>query len=443
MLDLFRKILGQRVLNYYHLVCAILANIVYGFPSRKLRVIGVTGTDGKTTTVNMIASVLRTAGFKTAHLSTVDAQIGEKIYDTGLHTTTPSSFLLQKLMRRAVIAGSKYFVLEVTSHALDQHRTWGIRFETAVLTNVSHEHLDYHKDLQSYMAAKARLFQNVEYRILNMDDQSFEFFSTLTPTLSRTGRGGVLTYGLSKASEVWADNILESLTQTKFTAHFLDEHMLVTLNFPGKFNVYNALAAVAVGRIYNVLPNAMVTGLEKVKGIPGRMEFLTPPSFPARTPQAGGPPPQGEGRIPVLVDFAHTPNAIEKLMEFLRPKIAGQIIHVFGSAGERDASKRPLMGEAADRYADIIILTREDNRRENVEDICEEIAKGIKGKKRGEEYYIIADRREAIKKGLELAGQNDLVVITGKGHEQSLNIDGQETPWDDRKVAREAIGGKQ
>ena len=435
MLDFFRKILGQRLLNHYHLVCAILANIVYGFPSRKLGVIGVTGTDGKTTTVNMIASILRAGGSNTAHLSTVNAQIGEKIYDTGLHTTTPSSFLLQKLMRRAVIAGSKYFVLEVTSHALDQHRTWGIRFETAVLTNVSHEHLDYHKDLESYMAAKARLFKNVEYRILNMDDESFGFFSnTLTSPSLVPARGGeitLFTYGFTENAKIWADSIQESLLRTRFVAHTDAAEIPIGLNLPAKFNVYNALAAIAVGAIYNVPPNAMAAGLEKVKGIPGRMEFLTPPSFP---------PHQGEGRIPVLIDFAHTPNAIEKLMEFLRPKITGRIIHVFGSAGERDRTKRPLMGEASDKSADIMILTREDNRSESAVKICEEIATGIKGKQRDKEYFIIPDRREAIKFALGQAqGSDDLVVITGKGHEQSLNIDGKETSWDDREIVREAV----
>src|SRR3989344_7905631 len=178
MLDFLRKLFGQKLINYYHLAMAIIANFVYGFPSRKLHVIGVTGTDGKTTTVNMVASILRAANLPTAHLSTVNAQIGEQIYDTGLHTTTPSSFLLQKLIHRAVRAGAQYLVLETTSHALDQYRTWGINFETAVITNVSHEHLDYHKDLQGYMAAKARLLKNANYRILNLDDESFEFFST-------------------------------------------------------------------------------------------------------------------------------------------------------------------------------------------------------------------------------------------------------------------------
>jgi UDP-N-acetylmuramoyl-L-alanyl-D-glutamate--2,6-diaminopimelate ligase len=193
MIDLFRKILGQRILNYYHLATEIVANFIYGFPSRRLRMIGVTGTDGKTTTVNMIASILREAGFKTAHLSTVNAQIGSKIYDTGLHTTTPSSFLLQKFLKQAAVAGCEYFVLETTSHSLDQHRTWGIRFETAVITNISHEHLDYHKTYEEYVRAKAKLLNNARAIILNADDKSLGY---LTPTLSDIGEGERVRFGI-------------------------------------------------------------------------------------------------------------------------------------------------------------------------------------------------------------------------------------------------------
>ena len=456
MIDFLRQILGQRILNYYHLVCAIIANILYGFPSRKLHVIGVTGTDGKTTTVNMIASILRAAGLPTAHLSTVNAQIGDKVYDTGLHTTTPSPFLLQKLIRRAVNAASFFLVLEVTSHALDQYRTWGIKFETAVITNISHEHLDYHKGLSSYMAAKGRIFKNVEYGILNMDDGSYEYFSKIHPHLTSPLEGEelkreqLLTYGLTANAKFWADNIEESLIATKFRVHPPDskagamaETISIELNLPGKFNVYNALAAISVGVNYNVAPEAIQKGLRGVSRIPGRLEFITPPSVPPhqaypKSEYAFGGPRQGAGRMRVMVDFAHTPNAIENLMQFLRPKISGKIIHVFGSAGERDVTKRPLMGAASDKYADIIVLTREDNRSEQVQDICVQIAQGITRKQNGKEYFIIPDRREAIRTALRLAqGSDDLIIVTGKGHEQSLNVGGVETPWDDREIVRE------
>ena len=396
---------------------AVIANFVYGFPSRKLHVIGVTGTDGKTTTVNMIASILRAAGYKAAHLSTIDSP--------GMHTTTPSSFQVQKFLAAAVKAGNQYAVLETTSHALDQHRTWGIKFESAVLTNISHEHLDYHKDLVNYTAAKARLFKDVKFAVLNADDQSFDFLNE-----KLKGRQ-IVTYGLGQEAKVWADEISESLTNTKFVAHLprrqagvLAEMFPVELNLPGKFNAYNALAAIAVVMNYNVAPEAIQKGLMRVRGIKGRLEII-----------------ESDHPFNVMLDFAHTPNAISQLLRFLRPKISGKIIHVFGSAGERDKAKRPLMGEASDKYADTIVLTREDNRSESVENICNDIAKGIKGKQRERGYFVIPDRREAIRFGLRQAQADDFVIITGKGHEQSLNIDGVETAWDDSEIIKEELRG--
>ena len=434
MLDLLRKILGQRILNYYHIACAILANIIYGFPSRRLHIIGVTGTDGKTTTVNMIASILRAGGFAASHLSTVNAQIGSKIYDTGLHTTTPSSFFLQRFLAKAAGAGCKYAVLEVTSHALDQYRTWGIRFETAVITNVSHEHLDYHKDLEEYMAAKGKLLRNVKNAVLNADDQSFEYFLKLLRAKQ------LLTYGFSATTKIWADKIEETLTSANFTTHVLAETFPITLNLPGKFNVSNALAAIAASAVYDVPQSAIQKGLMGIKGIKGRLEFVISPQ-PHPNPLLTKEREKGEAGegVKTMVDFAHTPNAIEKLMQFLRPKVKGKIIHVFGCAGERDKTKRPLMGGFSDQYADLIVITREDNRSEPIEQICHEITLGISQKIFNETYFIKPDRREAIRFALSRASAGDLVVVTGKGHEQSLNIDGQEIPWDDRAVVREEL----
>ncbi|MDP3993839.1 MAG: UDP-N-acetylmuramoyl-L-alanyl-D-glutamate--2,6-diaminopimelate ligase [Candidatus Doudnabacteria bacterium] len=422
MIDFFRKLLGQKNLNYYHLAAAVAANLIYGFPSRKLRVIGVTGTDGKTTTVNLIAGILKEAGLKVSFLSTINARIGDKEYDTGLHTTTPSPFLLQKLLSQMVKNGSRYAVLEVTSHALDQFRTWGINFETAVATNITHEHLDYHKTYEEYARAKAKLFQNVEYGILNMEDKSFEYLKN-SPSTS-------LTYGVLNAAQVWAEEIREELKATDFIVHYFlpsgdppqGDKFPIHLNLQGRFNVYNALAAICVGSIYKVPREAIQKGLEKVSAIPGRMEFID------------------EGQdFYAMVDFAHTPNALHALFSFLRPKVAGKLIVVFGAAGERDSAKRPLMGRSADEVADLIILTREDNRSEYILEICKQIASGIQKKVRDRDYFVIPDRREALGFALRQARSGDLVVICGKGHEQSLNIDGAEIPWDDRKVMREEL----
>lgn len=428
MKELIRKILGQRIINYYHLAQAILANFIYGFPSKRLHVIGVTGTDGKTTTVNMIAVVLKEAEMKVSFLSTINAEIGEEKFDTGLHTTTPSPFLLQKLLRKMVKAGSKYAVLEVTSHALDQFRTWGIKFETAVLTNITHEHLDYHKTYEEYAEAKARLFRNVKNAVLNADDQSLGY---LTPALSdlprrRAGIGEgervrLLTYGFSNA-DIWADHIEETLTHTKSIAHALSEEHGILLNLPGKFNVSNALAAIAVGQVYDMTLESISSALGKVKSIPGRLELFV------------------EGQeFQAMVDFAHTPNALEKLLSFLRPLVWGKIIAVFGAAGERDQSKRPKMGAVADKYADMIVITREDNRSEDVMEISQEIAEGIRRKHLDKDYYIIPDRREALRFALSKAQKGDMVVICGKGHERSLNIDGKEIEWSDREEMKRLL----
>lgn len=414
-MNFLRKLLGQRLINFYHLLQAILANFIYGFPSRRLKVIGVTGTDGKTTTTNMIAAILKEAGFKTSFLSTINAEIGEEKFDTGLHTTTPSPYSLQKLLRKMADAGSEYAVIEVTSHALDQYRTWGIEFETGIITNISHEHLDYHKTKEKYARAKARLFAKTKYSVLNMEDGSYQ-------TLSKLRHKKVISYGLTNQADIWADDISESLKETRFQAHTEAGDFEMKLNLPGQFNVANALATIAACNIYNIDAGKIKAALSKFKGITGRLEFFD------------------EGQeFYAMVDFAHTPNALEKLLSFLRPKISGKLIVVFGAAGERDRAKRPLMGEAAEKYADLIIITREDNRSEDVIDIARQIASGIDSKRESEGYYIIPDRRDAIRFALGKAQKGDLVVATGKGHEMSLNVDGQETTWNDREVMREEL----
>ena len=412
MKEFLRKILGQRLINYYHLATAIVANLIYGFPSRKFRVVGVTGTDGKTTTVNLIASILQTAGHKTSFLSSINARIGSREYDTGLHTTTPSPFLLQRLMKKMAAAGSEFCVLEVTSHALDQYRVWGIKFETAVLTNITPEHLDYHKTFSEYARAKIKLFRNAEYGILNTEGQNDSIPKNIK----------IITYGALPKAQIWADQISEDLRSTKFVCHIPNSTFSIQSNLPGRFNTLNSLAAIGVGQVYNIKPDAMKAGLEKVKNVSGRLELIS----------------EGQSFY-AMVDFAHTANALRNLLSFLRPKIKGRLIVVFGCAGERDVQKRPEMGKVADELADVIVITREDNRSEDIHKICEAIAGGITRKNLNQGYFIIPDRREAIRFALNQATAGDLVVATGKGHEQSLNIDGREMPWDDRLVMREEL----
>src|SRR3989338_28156 len=420
MLDFFRKILGQKTLNIYHLATAVVANLIFGFPSRKLRVIGVTGTDGKTTTVNMIAKILQTAGHATGFLSTINAQIGGKMIDTGLHTTTPSPFLVQRILGQMVSAGAEFAVLEVTSHSLDQFRTWGIHFETAVLTNITHEHLDYHQPRTRYTSAKFRLLRNAARQsegtlIFNRDDRSYSEAATIAAPR-------VITFGLTNAASVWASDIETDLHSARFIAHTPGGQFPIALNLPGEFNVKNALAAIAVGLRYNLKEKAITQGLAELLGLAGRMEF-----FPTKKDFAA------------VVDFPPTPTAPRDLLAFLRPQVKGRLVAVFGAAGERDRTKRPEMGTVADQYADVVVLTREDNRSENAQKICEEIRKGIARKTDGRDLFIIPDRRQAIAFALKSGKNGDLVVITGNGHEQSLNVDGRELMWDDRRVVAEEL----
>lgn len=382
----------QRLKNIYHLFKAALATVRYGFPGRAMTVIGVTGTDGKTTTANLIYHLLRSNGKKTALISTVSAKIGDKEYDTGFHVSTPDGWILQSYLRKAKEAGCTHLVLEVTSHGLDQNRVFGIPFDIGVITNITREHLDYHKTMENYVKAKAKLLQRSKVAILNHDDSSYK---ALQPYLK--GKK-IITYGLTKASDV---------TPEKFP---------FKTTLPGEFNTYNSLAAITVGTILKL--ENIAKAIETFVPPKGRMEVVYDKDFQ------------------IIIDFAHTPNALEKLLSSLSQKKKGRLIHVFGSAGERDHGKRPLMGQASSSYADVSILTSEDPRHENVEKINQEICEGMKNAK---EVREITGRQEAITYAVRLAKKHDTVVITGKGHEKSMNFNGKELPWSEHKAVEKAL----
>lgn len=388
----------RKLKNLGHLVTAILANIIFGFPGRKITVIGVTGTDGKTTTVNLLYHILKENGYKASMLSSINAVVGNKIYDTGFHVTTPGrSFLLLKLLNKAEAQGSKYFVLEVTSHALDQHRVWGIPFRVGVLTNVSNEHLDYHKTYENYVRAKEKLIRKAKVAIVNIDDRSYPL---LLRTKSRKEKGGWITYGLSA------------------------EALVGPRDFPqvekaqGEFNKYNFLAAATAASYLGLPKEGIGKALKSFKLPVGRLDLVYDKDFK------------------VIIDFAHTPNAFDKLLSTVKPKSPARLIHVFGSAGERDYFKRPLMGEISAKYADIIVITAEDPRTENVNDIISQIRQGV-----GESRKVleIANRKEAINEAIKLAKTDDVVVITGKSHEKSMAYQGIETPWNEYQAVRDAL----
>ncbi len=398
----------QSIKNFYHLAMAVLANVFYGFPSKKLTVIGVTGTDGKTTTVNLIYHILKTAGKQVSMISSVGAVINGKNYDTGFHVTTPSSWQLQSFLKKA----EGYLVLEVTSHALDQYRVWGINFAVGVLTNVTNEHLDYHKTYENYAATKAKLLKIAKVAVVNKDDEAYGIIA----------ESEWITYGLSNNSDVNPEN-------------FPFKTKLV-----GEFNKYNILAGAAAGRALGIDNPAIRKAISSFKLPIGRMEVVHPSTS------------SGQVDFTVMIDFAHTPNALEQVLSTVKKNTKGRLIHVFGSAGERDFQKRPEMGRVSGKYADVIILTAEDPRSESVEKITDRIEEGIrklevrsqppeaslaKGGKL--EVRKIADRQEAITTAVKMVKKGDVVIITGKGHEQSMNYGKGEVAWSEHEAVKQAL----
>jgi len=409
---------------------AHLAAAYHGHPARKLKVIGVTGTDGKTTTVELIRSILAAAGHKPGMISTVEALIGDEHYETGLHVTTPDALQVQEYLRRMVEAGTEYAVLEATSHGLAQHRVTACDFDVAVVTNITHEHLDYHKTYEGYREAKAHLFRDLarsfrkpdtpKTSILNADDSSLEHLRQIPADCH-------LTYGLERLADVTARDIVHTPTATTLTAVTSQGEFMVQTELPGPFNVYNILAAVAVG-VSQVVPfEAMQAGIQVVRGVPGRMERID----------------SGQD-FTAIVDFAHTPNALERALETARGLTDGRVIVVFGCAGLRDVAKRPMMGEIAGKLADQVVITAEDPRTEDLDSIMAQIAAGCErvGRREGEGFWRVGDRGEAIEFAVKMARAGDLVIVTGKGHEQSMCFGTTEYPWDDREAVRKAINSK-
>ena len=382
----------------YHFILACFANVWFGFPGKKLIVVGVTGTDGKTTTTSLVYEILEAAGYKTSMISSVHAVIGGKSYDTGFHVTTPNAFWVQKYLRQALNHGDTHVVLEVTSHGLAQHRVLGIPFTVGVITNVTHEHLDWHKTFQDYRNTKLSLLTRAKIAIVNRDEP--DLYDAAMPLI----RGKkVITYGIHREAKV---------TPSAYS---------FKTQLPGEFNQYNCLAAIAVSIALNIPFPVVRQAIAGFAGVPGRMEFVQKSPFG------------------VIVDFAHTPNAIDRALKTARILTKGRLIHVFGSAGLRDRSKRPMMGTASAKYADTIVLTEEDYRTENVENIMDAIESGIR---EGPDVHRFNNRKDALQFALSLAKPKDLIIVTGKGHEQSLCRGTTEFPWNDRKEIEKILKKK-
>jgi UDP-N-acetylmuramoyl-L-alanyl-D-glutamate--2,6-diaminopimelate ligase len=414
-----------------------LAAAFYGNPGRKLTVIGVTGTDGKTTTCNLLYQILLAAGFKTGLISTVNAVIGDEILDTGFHVTTPDAPDVQRYLARMVAAGLTHVVLETTSHGWAQYRVDACEFDIGVVTNITHEHLDQHGSYENYRAAKARLFQSLQrtlpkpqgnprLSVLNRDDSSYETLSHIASgSLDRLGTAPQVCYGIDAAADIRADSIMYSQQGIQFEAVGHDFRVLVTSPLVGEFNVSNCLAALAAAvRGLEINPESAAGGIARMSGVPGRMERI----------DLGQP-------FAAIVDFAHTPNALRVAINTVRRMTDKRVIVIFGSAGLRDREKRRMMAEVAAELADLSILTAEDPRTEALEGILEEMAGGArsKGGQEGRTFWRVPDRGEAIRFGVRLARAGDIVMACGKGHEQSMCFGTIEYPWDDRTAMRAAL----
>ena len=424
------------------LALAELASAFYDFPAREMTVIGVTGTDGKTTTSNFIYSILQAAGFQTGMISTVNAIIGSTELDTGFHVTTPEAPDVQRYLAQMKSAGISHVVLEATSHGLAQNRVAGCEFDAGVVTNITHEHLDYHGSYESYRAAKARLFDmlvekspkgnmDTKVAVLNREDSSYDYLLEHISSLeAATGRSlKVLSYGLSRDAHISAHHMVSGEISTQFTATGSGFQVPIECFVPGEYNVYNCLAAIAVtvGGL-GMDPKFASEGIRSVKAVPGRMERLNLGT-----------------EFLTHVDFAHTPNALRNALVAIRQMVtgggrSGRVIAVFGSAGLRDRRKRRLMSEASIQLADLTILTAEDPRTESLDDILGEMAGACEsmGGMEGETYWRVPDRGDAIRLAFSLAKPGDAVILLGKGHEQSMCFGEIEYPWDDRTAMRAA-----
>ena len=382
----------------------------HDFPSRRMTLIGVTGTDGKTSTANLLYSILRAAGHKTGVISTVNAMIGERVLDD-----------VQRYLAEMREAGTTHCVLEVTSHGLAHHRVDGCDFDIAVVTNITHEHLDLHGTREAYRAAKGRLFTMASQRvILNVDDEySFGYLKSLT-------HAPVLTYSRNGAvADVMAHQLHYLPGAMAFVAHTPIGDIDVHSTLIGDFNVSNMLAAIGVAMVLGVSRKAIQRGIADLKGVPGRMERID-----ARQPYLA------------VVDFAHTPNSLENCLRTLRKITPGKLIVAFGCAGERDVAKRPVMGKIAAEQANVVIITAEDPRSESLEAIMDQVEAGARAADTAAQIMRVPDRGDALRIACGMAKAGDTVAACGKGHEQSMCFGTEERPWDDRVAMREAIGVK-
>ena len=407
----------------YHKWKAIFAALYYRFPAKDMIVIGVTGTKGKTTTCNMIHQIFTEAGKRTGLLTTVNFKIGDREEVNLTKQSTMSPFELNRKIREMADARCEVLVLEVTSHSLIQNRIWGINVDTAVFTNLTQDHLDYHSTMDEYMKAKGRLFAklNVSARkpgigkvsVVNMDDAAHDYFCAF-PT------DQLFEYGILKGTYV-GRNLEAHPDGTSFVYRIPNGETPVELHIPGRMNVYNAIAAATVATAHRINLQTIQAALSKMKPVAGRIEVI----------QEGQP-------FTVVVDYAHTEDSLDQVLSMFRELTSGKLILVFGATGDRDTTKRPKMGAVAHKYCDTVILTDDDPFTEDHLRIATMVKEGIP-REEGNGYWQILDRREAIRLALNLARPGDTVVVAGKGAEEFQVVGHTKIPHDDRKVVREYL----
>jgi len=439
MFNYIKKIIPNSLINLYHLLQAVFAALYFGFPSRKLKVIGITGTNGKTTTCNLIAKILEEEGYKVGLATTINFQIGRKKWVNETKMTTLGPWETQSLLARMVKAKCQYAVIETSSHALTQYRVWGVDYDIVGLTNITREHLDFHHTIEEYSAAKELLFKNLSLNspknktkktlVVNLQDSSWRKFiknkADKKYTYSLTKQSSIKLVKNPKAIFIYASDIQLQPQGSDFIINTPKLRKKIHLNLPGKFNIQNTLLATCIARSQKIKLNTIKKALAKIDYIPGRIEKID----------------NGQN-FQVYIDYALTPDSLEKLYrDTIRPITLGKIIAVFGATGDRDRGKRPIMGEIVGNLVDIIILTHEDSWTENPQNIIEEIIPGVEksGKKLNQNYFVIPNRKEAIHKALTLAAKNDSVVITGKGAETKMVYPDHTLPWNERRITEELL----
>ncbi|RLJ70146.1 UDP-N-acetylmuramoylalanyl-D-glutamate--2,6-diaminopimelate ligase [Hydrogenivirga caldilitoris] len=388
---------------------AEFASLFYGKPSEKLKVIGVTGTNGKTTTTYLIERILVESGYKTGLMGTIQYRLGSRVFGSG--RTTPDPVTWHRTLKEMFDNGATHVVAEVSSHALDQHRVWGTKFEAVVFTNLTQDHLDYHGDMESYYRAKKKLFDLYSYgfAVINLDD-------TYGRRLAEEIKGNIITYGREGILRI-------SSFRTDFEGSVLElsfegKNYKFSTNLIGGFQAYNLSAAIGYALKTGIEPGIIQRALQGVN-VPGRFEVY-----------------RSDRGFIAVVDYAHTPDAIENVLKTIRNLALNKVITVFGAGGNRDRTKRPLMGEVADRLSDIVVVTSDNPRDEEPEMIIKDILKGIRNY---EKVIVEPDREKAIKRAVELADKGDIVAILGKGHEDYQEVKGIKYPFSDAQVVKKYI----